>query len=134
MEKPGNFPARLTFDTEMPIIKGDSVRLEQVILNLIQNAFKYGITDGKELEIRSGWNGSEKEPVIYLCDNGPGIKSGYLKDVFNPGFVLKKDKGTGFGLAVAKKIILAHQGRIWAESPGPLGGAAFYIKFPSATP
>ena len=56
--------------------------------------------------------------IFSYTDNGLGIESKHLENVFKPGFVLDRDKGTGFGLAIIRKIVQAYGGKIWADSKG----------------
>jgi signal transduction histidine kinase len=72
--------------------------------------------------------GSTVEISIY--DSGPGIPPDKLAEVFDP-FYTTKDKGMGIGLSIARTIVLAHKGRIWAENQST-GGAAFHFTLPLA--
>ena len=112
-------------------IKGDPVQLQQVILNLVVNsmdamaAIPYGRTVIGRTELNSG-----SLAAISISDSGPGIPSDKLSQVFDP-FFTTKDQGMGIGLSIARTIILAHKGQIWAENQSG-GGAAFHFTLPLA--
>jgi signal transduction histidine kinase len=112
-------------------IKGDPVQLQQVILNLMVNsmdamaAIPYGRTVIGRIQLNDG-----STAEISISDSGPGIPQEKLAQVFDP-FFTTKDKGMGIGLSIARTIILAHKGRIWAENQSG-GGAAFHFTLPLA--
>jgi signal transduction histidine kinase len=112
-------------------IRGDPVQLQQVILNLVINsmdamaAIPYGRTVIGRTELN---NGSTVE--ISISDSGPGIPPDKLVHVFDPYFTTK-DQGMGIGLSIARTIILAHKGRIWADNQSG-GGATFHFTLPLA--
>jgi signal transduction histidine kinase len=112
-------------------IKGDPIQLQQVVLNLVVNsmdamaAIPYGRTVIGRTELNGG-----STVEISIFDSGPGIPPDKLAEVFDP-FYTTKDQGMGIGLSIARTIVLAHKGRIWAENQST-GGAAFHVTLPLA--
>ena len=114
------------FDSELPMIVGDPIRLEQVFLNLInnaRNALDECGRDNKQIEIRTykaddplSDNG-HSAVVAEVRDNGGGVPEDLKEKIFQPFFTTKESgKGTGLGLSVSHKIIEEHQGKIELES------------------
>ena len=111
----------------LPTIHGDRQRLTEVLQNLLDNAIKY-MGDQPSPSIEIGQRGKEDgKPVFFVKDNGIGIAPEYHERIF--GLFNKLDPlsdGTGIGLALVKRIIEVHGGRIWVESE--LGkGSTFYF-------
>ena len=113
------------------LVMADADAMNQVFGNLVENALKYAKA-GKR--IRVGAQLLESEVEFYVQDFGPGIASEHLGRIFERFYRVDKARsresgGTGLGLAIVKHIVLAHGGRIWAESE--LGaGAAFHFTLP----
>lgn len=111
--------------------KFDLERIEQVLVNLIDNAIKFSET-GSKISIKLS---RDKEFVIVsIKDQGTGIPGDKLKTIFDkfstlPSGSRTQNKGTGLGLAISKAIIEAHGGRIWAESR-PGAGSTFFFSLP----
>ncbi|MBW2014729.1 MAG: GHKL domain-containing protein [Deltaproteobacteria bacterium] len=115
------------FQSELPIIASDQSQLQQVFLNLINNAIDAVEKDGW-IEVKT--RKKDSQIVIAIKDNGPGIAEEHLKKVFDPFFTTKETgKGTGLGLSVSYNIIKKLGGTIKAESK-PSEGAVFSIKLP----
>ena len=115
----------LTPAPALPIIHGDFVQIQQVILNLLTNAIT-AAGDSAPRKV-SVWTAAMPPPYVEIAvhDSGPGIKESDLGRVFEPFFTTKAD-GLGMGLAISQKIIDAHGGRLTAEND-PAGGSTFRV-------
>jgi signal transduction histidine kinase len=112
----------------VPPISGDGVRLAQVFENLFTNAIKYA--PGSPLVVLL--NQVDDHILISFVDHGPGIPKESLPLIFERFYRVRGEKtvtGTGLGLYICKQIILAHRGKIWAES-NPGQGTTFFIELP----
>ncbi|WP_243295474.1 ATP-binding protein [Geothrix mesophila] len=118
----------LALDPGLPRVEGDSVQLEQVLMNLVVNA-RDAMPAGGSLTLRT-FLGEEGQVCMEVQDTGTGIPDHLLPHIFEP-FVTTKDstKGTGLGLAMVFGIVRAHQGQVWAEN-APGGGACFRMCLP----
>lgn len=111
-------------------IKGfwDPVRIEQVLINLISNAFKYGQCRPVDIDLEP----EAKSVHIRIEDHGEGISKEDLTRIFGKferSLRTKDISGMGLGLYISKNIVEAHQGKIWAES-SPGNGSTFHIELP----
>ncbi|QGJ68944.1 Multi-sensor signal transduction histidine kinase [Planctomycetales bacterium 10988] len=107
----------------LPVIYCDRFRIREVFVNLLSNALKYSESDPPEIEVgwREGFDEEgEREQIFYVSDNGIGISERYLPRIFKMFKRLHSQTayggGNGVGLAIVKKIIERHRGRIWVES------------------
>lgn len=120
----------LQIDENLPTVFGDRQRLMEVLQNLVDNASKF-MGDQKEPHIAIGQDGEEGGmPVLYVRDNGIGIPPEHYERVF--GLFNKLDPmadGTGIGLAIVKRIIEVHGGRVWVQSEVGIG-STFYFTLP----
>ncbi|MBW4331634.1 sensor histidine kinase [Stakelama sp. CBK3Z-3] len=114
-------------DTDTSIaVAADRIRLEQILVNLIQNAIQaLETTNGPVIRIIVTGT-----PSIIVADNGPGIAPEIASDVFTP-FVTSKPKGLGLGLGIARDIAREFGGELYII-PSPLGGAAFELRLKQA--
>jgi signal transduction histidine kinase len=124
IDTPGLF-IRCDFAEELPVVPADASCLKQVFLNLIKNAAEACGQEGElciRTECASPW------VRIRLSDNGPGIPLPLLDHIFEP-FFTTKNTGVGMGLAVSRRIVEAHNGRIEVTNVLPKG-ASFSILLP----
>jgi PAS domain S-box-containing protein len=114
---------------ELPVVLGDRIQLQQVILNLIINAIEAmsGAGDPRELEVGTGKDEAQGVRVA-VRDSGPGLDPDGLDHLFT-AFYTTKPQGMGMGLAISRSIIEAHGGRLWA-SANPQRGATFQFTLP----
>ncbi|GAN34025.1 MAG: PAS domain-containing protein [Candidatus Brocadia sp. AMX2] len=105
-----------TFDDQIPPLLVDGNQIQQVILNLVNNAVD-ALPQGGDVFIETRVNREAKSFEIIFEDNGIGISDEHRKYIFSPFFTTKEPgKGTGLGLLICKNIILAHNGKITLES------------------
>jgi PAS domain S-box-containing protein len=116
---------------DFPLIYGDHERLVEVLQNLLENAAKF-MHKQPEPHIEIGQrSGQDDLPIFYVRDNGMGIEPRFLDRVFGIFDKLDaKSEGTGIGLALVKRIIEVHGGKIWVESEGPGKGSTFCFTIP----
>jgi two-component system sensor kinase FixL len=113
----------------LPLFNGNRIQIQQVLVNLMMNslqAMRSIPAVKRSLQVTSNQDGSEL--IILLDDTGTGIKTKYMKHIFEPE-VTYRSGGTGMGLAISKSILEAHGGKIWAENKDE-GGARFGFKLP----
>jgi signal transduction histidine kinase len=119
--------------SDLPILFGDRKRLVEVMQNLIENAAKF-MGDQKEPLIEIGALKKGGETLCYVRDNGIGIHPRYHEKIFDLFDKLDQNMpGTGIGLAIVKRIIEIHKGRIWVESEGRGQGSTFYFSIPGVS-
>jgi len=125
------FSIDIIAEPDLPIIKGDPFKLEQVFVNLIDNAMKYMEKGGITITISA----HEKNIIVTVKDTGSGIPPEHLPRIFERFYVVDKSRskklgGTGLGLSIVKHIILLHNGTISVES-APDKGTTFTIALPA---
>ena len=117
---------------ELPLVRGDRVGLTEVFENLIGNAMKFHGPDVPVIHIGAERRGPDW--CLWVRDNGIGIGSRFAERIFEPFRRLHtraEYSGTGIGLAICRKIVERHGGRIWVESE-PEKGSTFFFTLPAA--
>jgi PAS domain S-box-containing protein len=126
--------ASITLDLHpiVPVVHGDSIQIQQVLLNLLTNALD--ALDNQPFEARTIMISTRLEnsnnAIVSISDSGGGIPPDKIEAIFAP-FQTTKPKGIGLGLAISKSIIEAHGGKIWADN-NPDGGAMFSLILPTS--
>ncbi|MFL5422782.1 MAG: sensor histidine kinase [Myxococcales bacterium] len=121
---------KLDVEPDLPLVRGDRVQLEQVLMNLLVNAFEAvaGIPSGpKQVTVRAYARDGFVE--VAVLDSGKGIARNELERIFEP-FFTRKPNGMGMGLAICRTIVEAHGGRISADNRSERG-AVFELSLPA---
>jgi signal transduction histidine kinase len=117
--------------TPCPPVWADENKIQQVLLNLIQNAHQALLRRTGERVLTLRVRPRDRRVVVEIVDNGPGIPSEALPRIFDPFFTTKPPgEGSGLGLSVSYGIVGQHGGRLYAENR-PGGGAAFIVELPT---
>ena len=118
---------------DLPSVHGSSPRLQQVITNLVNNAINYTAEGEVAMRVRE----TDDEILVEITDTGCGIPPEELQKIFDDFFRASNAEiqGTGLGLSISERIVEAHGGRIWAESPCTETGkgSRFSFKLPKKT-
>jgi len=122
--------AILTQLDDLPPIPADTAGLQQAFLNLLHNALDAVEDKTGSVTLTSEYDSLNRRVVVRVSDNGSGIEAEKLPDIFTPFYSSKGQKGTGLGLAVARKVFEEHRGRIEAESK-PGHGTTFTVILPA---
>jgi len=121
---------RRQLDENLPKVKGNFQRLEQVVVNILINASQAIEKKMGSIVIATTYREKEKENLLRISDDGKGIDEKTVKQIFDPFFTTKRNQGgTGLGLSIAYGIIKEHKGRIEVESK-PGAGTTFSIYIP----
>ncbi|MEM7587438.1 MAG: ATP-binding protein, partial [Acidobacteriota bacterium] len=130
--KLGSRSVTLRVADDMPEVVVDRLRLQEVFQNLVENALKFmGDQAAPRIEVDARRQG--EEVLCWVRDNGIGIDPRYHERVFGLFERLEGHRsgqpieGTGVGLALVKRIVEVHGGRVWIESPGPDRGSTFFF-------
>lgn len=108
------------YGDSVPRVRGDFRRLEQVVVNLLQNACQALASDDKAISISAGYDEDSHRCVITVTDEGIGIREEDLEKIVDPFFTTKRETGgTGLGLSVSSMIVKEHQGElVFSSIPG----------------
>ena len=128
-------PVEYRIADDLPVVRGDRIRLFQVLQNLIENGLKFmGNERAPRIEIgvrTVPGVGDGDETVLFVRDNGIGIDPEDQERIFGLFHQLdRSSRGTGIGLALVQKIVKVHGGRIWVESGGRGQGSCFCFTLP----
>lgn len=122
----------LYLDIKVGQVKGDGVRLQQVVWNLLSNAIKFTPSGGKvEVYLEQ----IDAQIQLRICDTGKGINPDFLPHVFEyfrqaDSSTSRSSGGLGLGLAIVRQLVELHGGKVLAQSPGEGQGAAFTVSLP----
>lgn len=128
---------RIDVDAEAQPVRIDEAAIGQVLANLLQNALRFS-PSGSEIVVSAAPSAAEPYTVFGVSDRGPGIASEEVERIFESfeqGDASRRGNGeVGLGLAIARRIVEEHQGRIWAENRGAADGpgSRFYFALPAA--
>jgi signal transduction histidine kinase len=114
----------------LPLIKGDIESLVDALANIIRNAYQAGPKDNM-VRVLVRWREDDRWVKIAVTDEGKGIDLQDRRRIFDPGFS-KRDGGSGLGLSIARRVVMAHGGRISVAS-APGGPTTFTVRLPVAT-
>jgi two-component system sensor kinase FixL len=117
-------------DAGLPLVRADRVQMQQVILNLLMNAMEAMTGSARSERVVVVRTMSEDDKTVHLAveDTGPGLEPSTEETIFEPFYTTKSD-GMGMGLSIARSIVAANGGRIWAVN-NPTVGATFHVTLP----
>ena len=123
--------AKIVIPNRLPVVNGDAMQIEQVLQNLIENSLKFRSKSAVPvIEITAEESGSTV--IIKVRDNGIGIEQKFQErifEIFQRLHSREEYEGTGIGLAICKRIMERHGGKIWVESDGEGKGSVFVAEF-----
>ncbi|HEY5610099.1 MAG TPA: ATP-binding protein, partial [Thermoanaerobaculia bacterium] len=126
----GNVTLRLELDEELPLLRGDSGQIEQLLLALIMNAIE-AMPQGGNLRVATSTDAAAENVTMIVEDDGIGIPQSILPQLFEPFVTTKEEKGVGLGLAISRRIVERHHGEIGVQSEAGRG-TKFTITIPVA--
>lgn len=123
-----DYDVKTLLPSDLPLVNLDGVLIEQVLINLLENAVKFS-PPKSAIDLTASAGGTEV--LVEIADRGPGLPPGEEKRIFDKFYRAGplREGGVGLGLAICRGIIEAHGGRIWAENR-PGGGARFLFTLP----
>jgi PAS domain S-box-containing protein len=125
-----NVSLKTELATGLPLVRGDRIQLQQVVLNLIMNAVEAmsDVSNGPRELLVSTMEDKPNGVLVAVRDSGPGLNPESLERLFDP-FYTTKPSGMGMGLSICRSILEAHGGRLWAGANVP-HGASFHFTLP----
>lgn len=130
-EAVSHYAVEVEAEQDLPLLRADCVLLEQVMINLLDNAMKYSAYQG---EISIAVKPEDRSILVSVADRGSGIPEEDLSRIFDKFYRVQQPKhisGTGLGLSICKAIIEAHGGTVWAEHRGG-GGSVISFRVPAS--
>jgi signal transduction histidine kinase len=119
--------------TPLPAVRGDRLRLVQVFQNLIENSVKF-TADSPEPRVEVAAYHADAQVIAYVKDNGIGVEPRHTERIFNLFEQLdRRTPGSGVGLALVRRVVEVHGGRVWVESRGRGTGSSFLFTLPAAS-
>ena len=119
---------QLDIGKKIPELRGNPIRLRQLLDNLLSNAVKYSPQGGT---ISVSLQAEDSQIILYVADQGAGIPKTEQARIFEKFYrasnVPNEVEGSGLGLAIVKSIVDSHQGRIWVESAAGKGSTFFVV-------
>lgn len=127
-----NYPLQYRIPSNEAKVRVDKHKIAMALTNILNNAIKFSPPNP---QIMLGYEMHDNEIRIYVSDKGIGIRAEHLERIFEPFFqvedhMTRRHGGMGLGLAIAKAMVEANKGRIWATSAGENHGTTFYISLP----
>jgi two-component system sensor kinase FixL len=116
------------YQDDLPVLEIDQVQIQQVVVNLVRNAFE-AVRDRRNAEVVVSTALDERHVLLSVADNGPGIPSDKLTDLFQ-AFKTGKRNGMGLGLAISRTIVQSHGGELLVDPGGHGRGARFVVRLP----
>lgn len=126
-----NADSEMILSEKLEPIEADPGGINSIFSNLIQNSIRYRDTEKEKVTIHINSIKEDERVRIIYRDNGIGLPEDLAEKIFEPGFTASNNKGTGFGLAIVKKVTEAHGGSISAHSEGIGKGLEFVIELPT---
>ena len=124
--------ANVRIDSDLPVITADEARIVEVYQNLLENALKFANDDAPP-DIHVGCRRDDDEWTFFVNDNGIGLEQRFCEKIFDLFETLaEKNSASGVGLAIVRRIVEAHGGRVWAQSEGLGLGTAFLFTLPQS--
>ena len=121
---------QLDLAPDLPAVSGDEVQLQQVVMNLVNNAVQaMSVVTGKQMRLQTAFDPT-RGILVSIADSGSGIADDHMKRLF-AAFFTTKAEGMGIGLSICRSIIETHHGCIWAER-NATGGTTFHFVIPTA--
>lgn len=129
----GRITLTLMISPNLPRVRGDPVRIQQILWNIVRNAIKFTSEGGR---VTVAARQDESEVVVEVSDTGIGMTPEVMERIFTPfeqagKEITRRFGGLGLGLVISRKLAELHGGRIEATSPGPSQGSTFSVHFPA---